>query len=867
MARKKRRSNVKAVPLERRENNDLDREARIALADKKFSKAKPLLKTLYKRDPEKYKMLLAACYRGLWETMMARGQLKEAEEIRALIQELVPDFRQGSADAFLLFKNGDTQKAARMITDGGYLDTEAADAGQTAADIMVLSDGSVDILGLKNPGAAAELKAVQEALAVMGTGDLSGAQEKIKSVGLRSFFSNWRLFIKAMCAFYNGADDKAISAFSKIQRPSVPQTASKAFLLILHPEKCRFQKNEEKSPVLELICFLTGHKRLAAVLPRIEYLWQTGRFRDAFIFALNNFPGFPVLSPGMEGALTQFFFNAMFHLPSNRRKHFIDVFSSPKQQKNFDPGIETFLRRNLAIFSEKENRNLHEIIKNWKRHTDIYESVYGRDHDYLARVFNHLGDLCAAEDTYAPFLFCSKNSSQLRDAELAEVFYERSIAERPLAIDAHRSLLMLYEKTGRKGPANKKLDEMSRRFPEDKQVLLINGLRCIQRKAYIKGVRSLEQARALDPLDRQLREQTCMAYVTIARAYAEKRDIERCREFMGRALAISDKGDDYNTSELYLRIRLWVLELFFARVRENSGWLEYPDKAPPDTPPHVFYFAFLICFVYGVNEGRFKKLKKMANTIVREAAGPLTVKLFEILLYVRKMKNQRHSMFLITDSFVEALIRSKKTKCDPLSARKIVQYAMQLEREGKELAETYVQKMLKEDNKNPWFLYYHFLLETHRHYNRFDLKSLDQILHYARERGEKELISLVEKEIQKLHRKIEYDEEKEDFDFFDDDFDDDMDDDFDDDFDDDMDDDMDVEMDAEMDADIARQLFEKIIKGRRSFNAPKRGARRATKKKKAKKAATKKNASDEKVNSSDETLYQTTFADIYEQEK
>jgi len=97
-------------------------------------------------------------------------------------------------------------------------------------------------------------------------------------------------------------------------------------------------------------------------------------------------------------------------------------------------------------------------------------------------------------------------------------------------------MLRLYEIGGETGKRNKKLDEIIRLFPDDKDILAKNGNFCIERKAFIKGIELLKRAAALDPLDRTNREFLCIAYIKASLHFAKEGTTRRYREFMGNAI-------------------------------------------------------------------------------------------------------------------------------------------------------------------------------------------------------------------------------------------------------------------------------------------------------------------------------------------
>lgn len=118
---------------------------------------------------------------------------------------------------------------------------------------------------------------------------------------------------------------------------------------------------------------------------------------------------------------------------------------------------------------------------------------------------------------------------------------------------------------------NKKLDEISRLFPDDKVVLAKNGKFCIERKAFIKGINYLKKALALDPLDRNNKEALCIAYVKASLDFDRKRTAERYREFMRNAMELGlPDTNNMTLGQPYLRVRQAIFEWIAGHEEEGK---------------------------------------------------------------------------------------------------------------------------------------------------------------------------------------------------------------------------------------------------------------------------------------------------------
>lgn len=139
---------------------------------------------------------------------------------------------------------------------------------------------------------------------------------------------------------------------------------------------------------------------------------------------------------------------------------------------------------------------------------------------------------------------------------LAQYCYDSCLEIDPTNKQAHFSLLGLYEKTGQKSKTNKKLDEIIKLFPDDKDTLYKAGLRCMDRRAFIKGMKYLERAAKLDFLDMRVKEALIVCCIKAALEYAKKSKVERFRALLSKALEYGESdSDDFNLGHAYLYAR------------------------------------------------------------------------------------------------------------------------------------------------------------------------------------------------------------------------------------------------------------------------------------------------------------------------
>ena len=148
----------------------------------------------------------------------------------------------------------------------------------------------------------------------------------------------------------------------------------------------------------------------------------------------------------------------------------------------------------------------------WHEFLFCHKSVAGESSRLSAIVYAHLGDLLGDtllqgvplgdDDPCESWFDRRKKKGKTRNFRLAEEAYEKALPFIRQTRTFTSSCWASMKKADDNGKRNKKLDEISRLFPDDKDVLARNGNYCIERKAYLKGIEYLKRAVALDPLAR-----------------------------------------------------------------------------------------------------------------------------------------------------------------------------------------------------------------------------------------------------------------------------------------------------------------------------------------------------------------------------
>ncbi|MFO7495576.1 MAG: hypothetical protein R6X05_08095 [Desulfobacterales bacterium] len=739
--------------------------AESALAQGQLRKACTFFRQLCQEDPERYLGRWVEASQQLFDQLLAAGRLPEAKALLVSLERKVAAAAIRSSQIQLALRQGDFVRAAPLaaaeISSGGAL---TAPQQARAVDALVLVFQEDDPELALPPGLGADRQRVWQALALVSQANFEAALQAVRPVGLGSPFANWKWFVKGLCAFYTGQDPKADQAFTRTVAGSVPAKAAEAYLLLLG--KAAGPAQELKNPaLLQAACHLAGVGEAGAVIARADTLWQTGRYRDALRHVQRHLADFPSDRPGFQQDLTQFFYNAWRDLPARQADAYVEfLFRSAEKHRQQGAAGKFLAYRAEALWLDRQWCDDSEIIAAWEDVLTLYQARYGRHPRVQAIVYQHLGDIFAreeVEDTPFDFFFSwrRRKGVQLRNPRQAAHFYQQAVDADPDNPEGYFALLALYEKTAEKSKINKILDGIIRRFPDNKTALFKAGLRCMQRKAFNKGMGYLERALALDPIDAQAREGLVLACIQAALRYAQQGRMAQCQEVMQKALERgSPRTDDFNLGRCYLHVRWAVMADLGGDAAEAGRQMAAAGRLTEDVF-RLHYFALLIGKLYDQPmEGRQESHRIVSRTLDGGLSVEMVLTLVDVLWYFRRLPPTRRRWLEGEEGRLKGLlVRAARLEWGREQARAIVDFALAGENHDPEYVRPFVKQVLRRHPDDPWFRWFRYLLDygTHPVFGGTDSrarKELKAVLALAESAGESALAA----EIRKVQKTSEF---------------------------------------------------------------------------------------------------------------
>lgn len=476
------------------------------LRDGKFRKARDAFKSLNKSQPARALPLLIDANLGLAGEMMSKGLVSEANQVLAYLKTIAPASCDLTPTSVAKETSRDAWSAMVPLAAQRLAGCTQPDAGIRAADEMILGATSPDHPG--HPDAKAILTALE-----IGYGSAATARtaELLRSVPRSSPFSHWVFFFKGMTALEAADHARAADCLRRVPQNSLLHPSVSALLTI-----CGAPAATPPAPrTVHALCAWAGQPKLAEPLLQAEPLWRKNQPSKAFTLLTKKIPDLIRWGArGFKADLTRFLTTRLVHSgadDTNYADTLVNYASGKSRtaasialdQAFFCVGLDEYPECSHSHFSGsvvKLDRIFRVAPLSPAMLSRIFTKLAG---NYIAAIKNDPGDLCSPPN--------------------AKKALEHAIKHDPENL---RAWLMQCDllSMGKDTPAyNRFLDDLTKRFPAQKEVLIRNGDCCVARKTYTKALRNFENAAKIDSVDPRITRGILRAHLGIAeKAYAKR---------------------------------------------------------------------------------------------------------------------------------------------------------------------------------------------------------------------------------------------------------------------------------------------------------------------------------------------------------
>jgi tetratricopeptide (TPR) repeat protein len=503
------------------------------MGDGRWRKARDAAKDLCKRDRERYLELLIAANVGLVRELIGKGLAKDAVSVVDYLATIAPAALVAGLRAELTAPvpkptGGEPAGVDRALAWAAVL--RAAAAVSNGAALTPADCAEIDLLVTDTfwPAAVApadeasqvlkELAAVRAACEATGDGQWEQAQESLRGVPGQSVFRHWRMFLRGVRCWFQDQPEPARQCFAGLPPEGALARAARA----LAPEWVPPGPLPPATARVSLGLAMTGQPAAwAGPVLAAGSAWKAAKRVKAFEELQAGLKdAFPANEPGLPALLTAAV------LPFRERMNDRDAAAADRLLERFDVWDDRRARRFsdsvLAVMrplclAETVMMGAPNLESHWGRVVELWNRGHGPNAVRDSLAWQWLGETLAnQEDGRGPF------GRPVVDFKRARKALDKAVQCDSANEAAWLALLGLLKKSGDAKARNRLLDDLAKRFPNNKAILLETGLQAVERKAFDKGLAALQAALALDPLDRQVKERIAIALVLQILEYRRK---------------------------------------------------------------------------------------------------------------------------------------------------------------------------------------------------------------------------------------------------------------------------------------------------------------------------------------------------------
>lgn len=728
-----------------------ERRIREFLLQARWRKARDEAKPLAKLDRARYLPLLIEANAGLVREMLKKKQNSEARQVVAYLKTIAPKEVWQPLEAEIAIASNDFSSFA---SNGIHLLAQAASSiseneQRRLADQWVVAfepRSSEDAPG----SLSAELGAIHSALNHVSAERFDLATEILRPIGLHSVFRHWKLFVKGLIAFHQGDREKALKLLTGLPADSVVARASQPYLYWLNPEGKRLKDASE--PVLHLLARYSGSAQSASTIVRAERLWREGNPQEMYSFLRKSIEEFPSERLDWIGALSAFSLNCPSILPWEKAGPFISYLEHLDRREKSDAERKMLLRILSLYFADSDPSFLQE---EWDRYLRLRDRLDGPNDRLSSIAYEWLGTVLlviGAGKKWNPELELGPLRKG-RNMRAALDALEKSAKLDPQNINVQLLLVQLYERLKQHGQRNRLLDQMTVRFPGNKRVLFLAGKRCIDRKAYVKGLAYLTQALEHDRLDPAIPEAIVIARNLYALEQFRRGRADEARRTLGAANVLAmERQDDFIRSRWSMLLRQSILEQIYGDI-ESAEHLLASARAVSPGEETLLFLGHIVSQEYrqiptGVDSFAKQFRAGLASATVRRAA-------FLLRIYEFWSSRIGDPPLAIAQSLLREYLRAAAKR--PFSRAEACELIERIPRTSPFESERkpFIKSVLKKDRKDPLFRLFEYCdddwgfqsIESRR-------RKLNEIMQEALRRKDDAAIQAVRRELKVLDSSI-----------------------------------------------------------------------------------------------------------------
>jgi len=452
-----------------------------------------------------------------------------------------------------------------------------------------------------------------------------------------------------------------------------------------------------------------GQPWAGRLICRAEQLWRGARHVDSYGVFRDGASLFPSDGPDWLGALSEFYFQAPRSLNDDQLEDYLDYFIDLllRAGKN---DVEDLLGHRMLGLQAARDGQWSIAAEQWDKFLATRAKLRKPNPKLEAVAYCWLGQKMVAPMSGQPPAGQPDGLPRMEAPERGRSYFQKAIALDPTLLPGYLWLCHIYAALGQKRERNQLLDEMTRRFPDEKPVLLQAAGRCAERKAFTKAIDLLERARHLDRLDPLIPAMMVLCRRHHAWQQFQQQQPDKARKTLAATQEfLTDKPDDFQLSRWTNAARHGLQEQLRGDAAAGQSLLAQARAASP-FPGAFLLFAHIAYRLYARRTPKDSPFYGELRTELKTGAS--AVRAAQLL---RQIDFWSHAPDAPRLEAEHRLVRgyvaaAAKSPCSHEEARTVVELCLSSHFQGE--ARLFIKAALRRDRDDPLFRFYDHSLRT-----------------------------------------------------------------------------------------------------------------------------------------------------------
>ncbi len=551
-----------------------------------------------------------------------------------------------------------------------------------------------------------EAELVRSALELLEAGQDDAALEKLKPISRHSVFSDWRLLVRGLAAYYRGDAEQMSAAWDRLEPDRFAARIATKLRAVAGSERTN-EEDFNDSAFLKLEKIVLGGNVLGD-LRELQRMLAASQWKNAVPVLRRLRASLQPLDPELWRRVCSLVYYTLLRKGEQRTidrlKPWVDA-----------PAIDPNWHRAIATIAQREE-GLLDAEESWRRYLDDLDRMaeLSPEDRKLAKAMVHrsLGQLWMEEavSELEPLPGHLPEGSDEESLASAIEHLETCVEMEPGYVPGYEHLAKAHRYAGNDEQAARAFERLLRHRPDHQDALISLIDHYVWRKGDPLKARPLvDRVRRLNPLDPTVIDRTWQVHVAASRQLALKKQYDSARAELDAAESMGFQ----NTFPYTISVRRAMLEFKAGQHERAEQYVEQAKDLAPEATPVLLTLA-VEAVRYRLPRAMCTRFEREWKKLIKRRCRSETAAQMSNIMRSYLAAGIRHPRWVAyAEQVMQYVRRASRVKWKkPGELREVCDFLMQLHNpetemlghEADEVLERRLRKGLREFPQDPYFL-------------------------------------------------------------------------------------------------------------------------------------------------------------------